>query len=306
MSTIIVQDLKGDILKGYISNPDGTVMGFMPSNSISDKTDSQTSKSTVCFTFEIWQTKSSDGGTTWSSPELISTHTECYSTLTRNSMAISDGGSGGGGYEDYLNGGGNSGSSPQNYNYSLKPSEMVTLNEAKNSLASDCAAGMVISNVWGSLNFRMNSTLTTNGSFDAASNTILFRNTNNITFKTLLEELFHAYQHTYYPSGIRTFSKGKSGWTNIEFEAKVFYDIYMSRNGFNSWLGTWGFPNEDIKKKYRDWIKKLVDYGPTAELMGQYNNWLNLFNTHHPHYKGYLNDKLNATGALLDALSGCN
>lgn len=284
----------GEILKGYTCSPDGSVTGFLPSDSLP-------SKSSTCFTFELLQIKSSDGGKTWSSPEVISSRTECFPNLTLPRMETGDGG----GYNDYVSGGGSSGTNTQNLSYPLSASEMELLDQAKNKLAPDCAAGKVIASVWDLLKFRTNINLATNGAYDAASNIISFRNANDINFKNLLEELFHAYQHTYYPGGIRTFSKGKPGWTNIEFEAKVFYDICMNRKGVNSWAGTWNFPDNE-KEVYIKWIKNLVKYGQTTELMTQYNAMLDLFNTHNPHYKGYKMDGLNATGALKEASLGCN
>ncbi len=66
-------------------------------------------------------------------------------------------------------------------------------------------------------------------SYNPATNTLTFRNANNVPEDQLIEELFHAYQDRYYPGGTNQYVV--NGKTSVEFEAEVFKDMM---NGFNS------------------------------------------------------------------------
>ncbi|MDY0142849.1 MAG: hypothetical protein RBR97_13245 [Bacteroidales bacterium] len=294
--TIIVQNLQGDIKKGYIHNPDGSITGFLPADSLP-------SKSSTCFTFEIWQIKSSDGGDTWSSPELISSHTECFG-VTLPSMETGDGGGGGGGYDDYVSGGGGtSGTTTQPTSRPLTSTEKSTLNQLKSQLSTDCANGKVVSKVWNGMKFAVNGSISTPAQWDLNSNTITFQS-GNFQFTELMEELFHAYQNTVYPGGIGKYSQGKPGNTNIEFEAKLFKDIYTALYG-GAWNASIGFP-DSYMKLYQDWVFLISEEGFTPALMGQYNTMLGYFNQYSHGYGGYLLSSLNTPLAIIQSKSGCN
>jgi hypothetical protein len=301
--TIIVQDLKGNIIKGYTHHQDGSITGLIPTNSDMASAVSNLTKSVNCFTFEIWQIVSMDGGQTWSPPRLLSSRTECFISYDEPCWSTGDGGGGSGSYEDYSAGGGGSGTTPPPpTDRTLTFTERDTLNQIKSKISADCAIGKVVSSVWNGMGFAVDGSITTPAQWDRTTNTITFQNSNQINPENVMEELFHAYQNTVYPGGTGKYSKGKPGNTNIEFEAKLFRDIYTALYG-GGWSGCFDFPYS-IMDQYQKWVCTISE-GFNPELMGQYGVMLGYFNQYSHGYGGFLLSNLNTPTAILQAKSGC-
>ncbi len=125
-----------------------------------------------------------------------------------------------------------------------------------------------------------------------------------INVNNVLEELFHAFQNTVYSGGIAQYSLGTPGFTNIEFEAKLFKDIYsILYGGMTS--GNLGFPDL-LFIEYNNWVTAIASGGFTPALLEQYITMLGYFNQYNVGYGGYLLPELNIPQAIIQAYTGCN
>lgn len=212
--TILVESLHGEFLASYNSQPDGTVLRYSSSDGMAS-TEKVSSESIECITYEFWQKTSTDGGETWSEPILLSSHTECY-YVTESFNYIA---------EDYYELGRGGGASSQSFR-SLTAAELMKLEEVRLKLSLDCATNNIENTVWNSLKFNVNGSIGSPAQYNSGNNTITFRDSPSINLNNILEEVYHAYQNTIYPGGISQYSLFKPGFTNIEFEAKLFKDVY--------------------------------------------------------------------------------
>lgn len=305
--TIIVQDLKGNIIKGYIHHHDGSVTGLIPTSSGMASAVTNLTKSVNCYTFEMWQIVSMDGGQTWSPPRLLSSRTECFISYDQPCWATDNGSGGSGGYEDYIAGGGGSGTiPPPPTDRPLTVTEINILNQIKSTISTDCATGKVVGSVWNGMGFAVDGSITSPAQWDRTTNTISFQSSSQINTSTLMEELFHAYQNTVYPGGTGKYSKGKPGNTNIEFEAKLFKDIYTANTElYGVWIGCIGFPYQ-IAHEYIIWVMDIAEQGFTQAVMANYSTMLGYFNQYSAEdYRGHLLESLDTPLAILQAQSDC-
>lgn len=302
--TILVESLHGEFLSAYVCQSDGSVLHYSDSGAtaLPKKVDS---KGVECYIYEFWQITSIDGGETWSDPTLISSHTECYYIPDMYTLTIADdyynlGGGGGGG-------GGEGGGSTSQAFRPLSSDETQKLESVRIALSNDCATNNVVNTVWGNLNFNVNGSISSEAQYNCSNNTITFRNSSSINENAILEEVFHAYQNTVYPGGTAQYSQYKPGWTNLEFEAKFYKDIYLwtASSGTGSYNVTIGFP-DSIMNEYANWVIDIAAEGFTPSLMEQYNTMLGYFNQYSLPYRGYLLPGLDIPLAIMQSMSGCN
>jgi len=307
--TIVVENLHGEFLAAYICQPADSVMHFVNSEGKASLKKTNT-ESLDCWTYELWQETSIDGGETWSEPTLISSHTECY--YIQDDMA--DDYYDPGGANDYYDlGGGGDGDSPSQSFRDLTATESEKLESVRISISQDCATNNVTNTVWSSLGFNVDGSISDPAQYNVTNNTISFRNSSSIQGINILEELFHAYQNTIYPGGTGQYSRFKPGWTNLEFKAKLFKDIYVYTelfvNGnesiFNNLSGNINFPQQQMGE-YQAWIYQIAVNGFTPTLMQQYSTMLGYFNQYSTFYGGYLLPNLDSPLAIIQSKSGCN
>ncbi|MBW1613341.1 MAG: hypothetical protein JRJ57_05065 [Deltaproteobacteria bacterium] len=291
--TIVTESLHGEFLASYICKPDGTVMHYVNSDGRTSLKKTNT-KGLDCWTYELWQITSIDGGETWSDPILISSHTECYYTPDIYYFEIAD---------DYNDLGGGGGSSSQSFR-PLTTDESEMLESVRINISQDCATNNVVNSVWSDLSFNVNSSIATPAQYNSSNNTITFRNSTSINANAILEEVFHAFQNTIYPGGIGQYSMNNTGFTNIEFEAKLFKDIYTALYS-GVWSGNIGFP-DPYMEQYSNWVYDIAMEGFTQDLMEQYNTMLGYFNQFNAFYGGYISPELNTPLAIIQSKEGCN
>ncbi|MGM0580192.1 MAG: hypothetical protein ACQETL_05905 [Bacteroidota bacterium] len=70
--------------------------------------------------------------------------------------------------------------------------------------------------------FKVDSSIDSPGQFNYSNSTISFKSTKNINLVTFGEEFFRGYQDLFY-NGLGQYSN--TGRSNIEFEAKLYYDL---------------------------------------------------------------------------------
>ncbi|MGM0667637.1 MAG: hypothetical protein ACQETA_09975 [Bacteroidota bacterium] len=301
--TIVTENLHGEFLAAYVCQPDGRVLhyGAPDAAALSKKANS---KGIDCFTYDFWQITSIDGGETWSEPELLYSYTECYYVPDYYYATADE-------YYD-LGGGGGGGSTTQSAR-PLTNDESAILESVRIQISEDCATNNVVNTVWASLSFNVDGSISDEAQYSVSNNTITFRNSSSIDANNIVEELFHAYQNTIYPGGAGQYSKFKPGWTNLEFEAKLFKDIYLYTelfaNGNESSLDgesvSIGFPNEQMDE-YNAWVIQIANEGFTPTVMEQYSTMLGYFNQYNNLYGGYLLSDLDTPLAIIQSRSGCN
>jgi hypothetical protein len=128
--------------------------------------------------------------------------------------------------------------------------------------------------------FKIDASLKTPGGYDPNTNTIKFRSTSDINYNSLLEELFHAYQHLIDNISEHLVSP-YLGRSNIEFEAKLYIDLIALLYDGTCCLG--GQSNE-----YLQWLFSITNDGQTAptwnEIQPYYYYFLELFKQEKPAY----------------------
>ncbi len=190
----------------------------------------------------------------------------------------------------------------------LTTAETQQLTAVKDALDDYCPSRNVLNSIWGGQKFYINPDFMNPAGWDPNTNAIFIRSAGDINAYSLLEELFHAYQNAVYPGGIAQY-KGKPGETNIEFEAKLFKDLYFislmysTNSGWGSSVSV-GSP-ESEKERYSTWISNIYEYGFTPTLLSQYNVMLGYFNSYSP-YGGKLLSSLNLPTAISKSKLGCN
>ena len=296
--TIVTENLKGEFLSAYVCQPDGSVLHYAPSDTTASLKNANSKESLECWIYEVWQRASSDGGKTWTLPTLISSRTECYYFPDQYSMASA--------YDDFVLGGGGGGD-PSSPSQSFRPLSVVETQNLENvriELSEDCATNKVLNAVWNGLNFNVNGSIENSAQYDCPTNTITFQSSSSINKNAILEELFHAYQKTVYPDGTCQYSLNTPGYTNIEFEAKVFKDIYTVTYG-GGLSGNIGF-SSTFFDEYRDWVLDIGNNGFTPALMEQYCTMLGYFDLYNSYYGGYLLPGLDRPQAIIQSKVDCN
>lgn len=292
--TIVVESLHGEFITAYVCQPDGKVLRYGDSDGTASLK-SADSKGIDCFTYDFWQKTSIDGGETWSEPELLYSYTECY-YVPDYYYATAD--------EYYDLGGGGGGSTTQSAR-PLSADESAIVESVRIQISEDCATNNVVNTVWGSLSFNVDGSISTPAQHNVSNNTITFRNSSDIKANNIIEEVFHAYQNTIYPGGTGQYSQFKPGWTNLEFEAKLFKDVFTASSGTGSWSGGIGFP-DSVFNEYWQWVTEVSEGGFTPTLMEQYSTMLGDFNQYNNLYGGYLLSDLDTPLAIIQSRYGCN
>jgi hypothetical protein len=121
--------------------------------------------------------------------------------------------------------------------------------------------------------------------------TMYFKDDSQINSQNLKEELFHAFQDSYYGG---TSQYQTTGRVNIEFETKVFKDLMLIAccGAFNI-----GNAPEDVRQGYTDWILDC-EANPSNISDTDYQYWLGLFNQYTPQYSSPLSPNLSSPNAL--------
>jgi hypothetical protein len=119
-------------------------------------------------------------------------------------------------------------------------------------------------------------------------------------------ELFHVYQDTHYPGGIKQYQIGKEplGFANIEFEQALFNDIV------NRYPNAMEKASTDIKQEYQKWLETITKNNTTqpkqfSDLLGKYNYFLEHFHKYPPYNAGIIHTSL-LPNALLTFFSTSN
>ncbi len=137
--------------------------------------------------------------------------------------------------------------------------------------------------------FKMGSSNDEEGGYQSGEGSILFNSDGSINLITFSEEFFHSYQHTYY--GSLPTQAPFFGRSNIEFEAKMYWDIVtqpgpccLAIRGVNApvteywlWLSEisndftsipdWNLMQDD----YYYWLEKFVEFNPDYNYPIDYN-----------------------------------
>jgi len=118
------------------------------------------------------------------------------------------------------------------------------------------------------------------------------------------EEFFHAYQDMYYSGGINQYvDKGRP---NIEFEAKLFWDIVATKNGI---------PHTSLaiqdNDEYDKWVRNLTKGGTQVpkweEMQARYVEFMRIFKVKAPQYnREEIPTMLPSAMLNIFANSGCN
>jgi len=298
--TILVESLHGEFLAAYICKPDGSVLRYGKTGATTSSKTADT-KGIDCYIYELWQKTSTDGGETWSEPILISSHMECSLSPDYSVDSAYE-------YYDLAGGGGETNDGGGGYipqsSRPLTATETQKLGLVRNEFTKDCATNKVVNTVWGDLIFIVDGSISTPAQYDPNTNTITFRNSSEINTNNIHEELFHAYQNTVYPGGTAQYSRYKPGNTNIEFEAKLFKDIYTALYG-GAYNGDIGFP-DSTADKYEKWVRSIAEQGFTLTLLADYSTMLGYFNQYNSEYRGHLLSGLDIPKAILQSKFGCN
>ncbi|TKC07484.1 hypothetical protein [Pedobacter frigoris] len=143
-----------------------------------------------------------------------------------------------------------------------------------------------------SVKFNFNVNTSTAGAYNYTNNNLYFQSINTITANVLTEELFHAYQHYFYPGGgLAQYTN--VGRSNIEFEAKLAFDISQAIEGGGCCLAI----SNDTE--YLNWIYDLVNisavdptYPTSATVEAKYYHFLQKFIIAKPQYNFPINYSL--------------
>ncbi|MGV8090409.1 MAG: hypothetical protein AB2L24_00905 [Mangrovibacterium sp.] len=134
-----------------------------------------------------------------------------------------------------------------------------------------------------------------------------FKDNSQITSENLKEELFHAVQDAYYPCGIAQYSN--VGYSNIEFEAKLYKDVIALGCCTMFPADPEQFPElNDIKSEYYVLLDEIREQGCSTFTSESYESWVNLFRQYNPNtpYAGPVSGDFSDTNLLNTLLSGCN
>ena len=154
--------------------------------------------------------------------------------------------------------------------------------------------------------------LTAPANYNPNNKSINFKTYDKITAANLKEEIFHAWQDAYYPGGIAQYGKDAQGnklpgLVNIEFEAKVFCDIFNDENAPCCYAfrpGSDTLPEYEYNR-YTEWIYDIQD--KVISIRGEdYQYWLKLFNEHSPEYKSERVNDLETPRAIKDLMKKYN
>jgi hypothetical protein len=141
------------------------------------------------------------------------------------------------------------------------------------------------------------------GAFSPATLTMTFKYESSIDYRILGEEMFHAFQNSYYPGGTNQY--GDIGFSNIEFEHALFRDITA---GSMSALAMSRSTDQVLKATYVDWLKSITQNDTkfptsfTAEQEATYFYFLDKFRELYIEYNKPVNLGLKP-GAMFDIFS---
>jgi hypothetical protein len=238
---IIESDISGEFIKGSI------VMGGKTVGLLLDKmvSNSKADARITCIDVVVdwYQTVCSEFGC----------HTS-YLDSDTYTFCGDDGKSGGG--SGTGESGGSSSSTTQSPDLSkitasnkLTRDQTQRLNQALAEFIKKCGGLSVYNNLTRlgvKINFKTSTEISEPANFNYATSSITFRDLGSINEGSLAEELFHAYQNAFYPGGLAIYTnKGRS---NIEYEAKLFYDIN------NGGICCMVFQGSQVYTHYFNWL----------------------------------------------------
>ncbi|MCF0075613.1 hypothetical protein LZD49_34390 [Dyadobacter sp. CY261] len=305
---IIVENALGDFVDGfYVDN--GKVTGYAVKGNPNSRTNILS-----CFWIEYWSCSYVSYVGYFAPCLFMYSSSECFSVTPAAYSAATNGS----GYLQVV--GGNYGSSGTGGNpstqlvdrYSTISKMSVFPQNARNSVNANLNE-FILSCLGKSFYVGLTSTATRVewgidpatpglGAYSPANKTIMFPNTSAISPQTLMEELFHAYQDNFYIGGTNQYVL--SGRQNIEFEAKLFRDIFGVLEG-----GT-GFSSLTVGPQYNSqyftWLMAITDNGTKVPsdysvISSQYFYWMDKFVQANPGYNqpGMLTLNNFTPGALL-------
>ncbi|MDQ6482519.1 hypothetical protein, partial [Dyadobacter sp. LHD-138] len=291
---VIVEDVNGEFKKGFILDEGRQVQEFIPS--------SQSGRTSTLDCYIIAQYYSCV------SVPSMGLYAECQWMYNDYSCYTSGSGGGGGGYSAIVMGGFNSygggggnfprpyiGEYPDNlhkiYKFSstLDQAQKFLVNEILFFYLKNCFNSIIYANIVAAglrFNFSVDPGIPGMGAYNPINNDFKFKDDGAIVNDVFTEEIFHAYQNTYYPGGTEQYlGKDTPGRVNIEFEAWIMKDI-MGTTGVNSSTGCC-FASDD--PAYAAWLRDVVtDSGtkwPTwSTLQPQYYYWMDRFRQKYPQY----------------------
>jgi hypothetical protein len=160
-------------------------------------------------------------------------------------------------------------------------------------------------NTGAKINFAIGTQNSNPAQYDSSTKTLSFFNNSAITASNILEELFHALQDAHYSGGISQYAN--VGYSNVEFEAKLYKDVVNINTGCCSM-----FPNDlvpaNISDSYLSLVISIQNLGPTSFTSGSYNYWVNLFRQYNPNtpYIAPTSGNFSDTDLLNILLIDCN
>lgn len=239
------------------------------------------------------------GGVTAPSPQCTYLYTNTQCSMIWTPGGGGGGGSGGfGGYGVWVNGGGGGngggsgsggggGVSAITNNNTLNPGDKEMLEDRYQEFLNRGCLNEKMSEHFVSngikFDFNYNPALPAPAAFaPAGQSSIYFRDSPSIQQDALSEELFHAYQHSYYQGGITQYYE--QGLPNIEFEAKLYKDIISLFSGGATAGVPFGHPQHQA---YSDWLDVLTNNRtkyPTSISGASFLFFLEAFKQAYPEY----------------------
>lgn len=311
---VIIEDVNGEFKKGYVLDEGRQVQEFMPPSQSGRTSDWD------CFLIATY--------ISCAYVPSIGFYADCKWMYNEYSCYTS--GSGGGGYSTIIQGGFNSyggggGNHPRPYigeypdnlfkiyklSSTLDAAQKFPVNEILYFYLRNCLNSIIYANIVASgwkFNFSVDPGIPGMGSYNPINNDFKFKETEAIVNDVFTEEIFHAYQNTYYPNGTTQYlGKDTPGRVNIEFEAWIMNDI-MGTTGVNSSTGCC-FASDD--SAYAVWLRDVVTASGTkwptwSAMQPEYCYWMDRFRQKYPQYDSPIRYDM-PPNAFLTALnnSGC-
>ncbi|MCD7972968.1 MAG: hypothetical protein LUG18_09955 [Candidatus Azobacteroides sp.] len=133
-------------------------------------------------------------------------------------------------------------------------------------------------------NVKIDGTISSPAHFNSETNVLYFQHSGAVTLdRVVIEDFFHIYQHHFY-NGIDKY--GGKGHSNIEFEAKLFYDIHYSLSFMDCCIA---IPQDsEYFNSYLTWLDVITNFGteyPSWEVLeDKYYYFLEIFINERPEY----------------------
>lgn len=290
---ILIEDCRGNFIRAFLYKDE------MVSDFIIEET---TSKVEADCVYTDWYSCPGSVTEVTSDCSYTGTTRSCGTGSPSGTTIIIPGAPTAGDYPPSTSGSGGTTTNPTT-NPNMSADELDLLNNAKQKLLTGhCPNKTIINKVWNAITFKMDPNLKSNAHYDPLTNTVSFLNNSSLNNTTVLEEVFHAYQNSFYPGGISQYEK--IGKVNIEFEACVFRDVWAYLADEPRKLARY-LPYELISK-YNNWIMQIAAYGFTPTNLADYSYWLGKFGQYIPEYNSPTNSNLSMPKAVMNGFQCYN